>query len=193
MAAFPYMEFDVVCWKCRESVQGPVCVGCRSIQPLGTGMDLFDLLGLPRRFFIDTAVIERCYREISRKVHPDRFAKRPAVERRMSLQWTASVNSARRVLLDPIRRAQYLATGSGEPRETGGPVMSPEFLEEVFELQMAQAEDPGGVAAKASAAKEKRLGRLDILFRSWETDGGSLEEVEALLAEMRYLLRISKT
>ena len=66
----------------------------------------------------------------------------------MSLQWTASVNEARRVLMDPLRRAHFLATGRSEPAETGGPVMDPEFLEEVFELQMSLEDDPAGVAIK---------------------------------------------
>ena len=34
--------------------------------------DYFELLGLPRRFAVDLAELERRYLELSREVHPDR-------------------------------------------------------------------------------------------------------------------------
>ena len=95
--------------------------------------------------------------------------------------------------MDPLRRALFLATGRSEPEETGGPVMSPEFLEEVFELQMSREEDPEGVAAKTSEALRERMQRLTSLFSAWEGGNGGIEGAEAVLAEVRYLERITRS
>ena len=88
----------MICFHCNEAVKGPVCVGCSSLQPPPPALDPFALLGLPRRFHLDAAAVDEAYRAVAKRVHPDKFAARPAVERRMSLQWTATLNDARRVL-----------------------------------------------------------------------------------------------
>ena len=107
----------MICWKCHESVGGPVCVGCGAIQPPNQALDPFAMLGLERRYHLEAKDVDIAWRALSRKVHPDRFAGRSAVERRMSLQWTASINEARRVVRDPRSRAHFLATGRAEPAE----------------------------------------------------------------------------
>lgn len=181
------MSGRIPCWSCREAVDGPVCVGCGAIQPLRPDTSLFDALGLPRQYSLDRADVMRAWRMASRKVHPDRFAGRPAVQRRMSLQWTATVNEAKRVLTDPLLRAGYLATGRTQPREEGGPALDPDFLEEVFELQMEAQADPEGVRARAAALGDRLRGELVDVFLAWEAGEGGLEAVETLLAQLRYV------
>lgn len=129
----------------------------------------------------------RAWRTASRKVHPDRFSGRPAVQRRMSLQWTATVNEAKRVLTDPLLRAGYLATGRTQPREEGGPTLDPAFLEEVFELQMEAQVDPEGVRVRAAALGDRLRGELEDVFVAWEAGRGALDSVETLLAQLRYV------
>lgn len=175
------------CWRCKEPIGGPVCSSCGAIQPPTPDADLFDLLGIERAYFLENTTIERAYRALSRKVHPDRFARKSAVERRMSLQWTAALNEARRVLKDPIRRARYLATGRAEAPEEGGPALEPDFLEQVFELQMEASSDPEGVRAQATALRAAVWAEVEGLLRSWEADGGALDGVEPRLARLKYI------
>jgi molecular chaperone HscB len=175
------------CWKCKEPVGGPVCSSCGAIQPPPARVDYYTMLGLPRSYFLELPVMERSYRLISRKVHPDRFVRRPAVERRMSLQWTATLNEARRVLRDPIRRARYLATGRADALEEGGPVMDPDFLERIFELQMEAASDPASVASEAESLRAAEWSGIESMLRAWESSGASLDGIEAGLARLKYL------
>jgi molecular chaperone HscB len=175
------------CWKCQEAVQGPVCVGCGSIQPLAGAADHYAVIGLPRRYHIEAREIEEAWRALSRKVHPDRFARRPAVERRMSLQWTASLNEARRVLRDPTTRARFLATGKAEPDERDRAI-DPDFLEQIFELQTRVDEEPQAVAAEASALRTAAFEALDALFTRWETEPTvSLAPAVGALSRVKYL------
>jgi molecular chaperone HscB len=177
----------VNCWKCHESVLGPVCVGCGAISPPRPGADHFAALGLRRSFHLDAAEVERAWRDRSRLVHPDRFAGRSAVERRMSLQWTAAINEARRVLRDPVRRARYLATGQPEPAESGQPALDADFLEEVFDLQMELGADPEGVRDRAASLRGALMDEVDALFAAWERDGADLGPVVERLARVKYL------
>lgn len=176
----------MVCWRCHERVGGPVCASCGSIQPPPADPDHFAVLGLERRWSLTPKKVDQAWRARSRQVHPDRFAGRSAVERRMSLQWTAAINSARRALRDPIQRGWYLATGSPRPRDEGLR-LDPGFLEEIFELQMEAQADPDGVAQQARDEKARVMAELDRRFQQWEQQGGPLDGVEELLARTKYL------
>jgi molecular chaperone HscB len=177
----------MICWKCHEPTQGPVCPGCAVIQPPRPDLGFFDVLGLERRYHIAPADVEKAYRKVSRQVHPDRFAGKSAVERRMSLQWTATVNEARRVLKDDLTRARYLATGKAQAPELGGPQLDSVFLEEMFELQMNAREDPDGVRDRANTLKGTIEGELDGIFTRWEAADGTLDTVDECLARLNYL------
>ncbi len=179
------------CWKCHEAVDGPVCVGCGAVQPLAGEADHYGVLGLARRYHLDVAAVEDAWRRRSRLVHPDRFAKHPAVERRMSLQWTAAVNEARRVLRDPLRRARFLVSGKAEPEGKGGPSPDADFLELMFELQFEAASDPEGVRARVTGLHEAAMAELDAVFSRWEAEAApaaaSLQPAGEILARLKYL------
>jgi molecular chaperone HscB len=66
------------------------------------------LFGLAPAFRLDQAALEKAYRDIQSRVHPDRFAASGDAERRASLQWTTRVNEAYRTLKNPVRRAQHI-------------------------------------------------------------------------------------
>ena len=68
----------------------------------------FELFGLQPAFKLDNEALERAYREIQSRVHPDRFAHAGDAERRASLQWTTRVNEAYRTLKNPVQRASHL-------------------------------------------------------------------------------------
>jgi len=57
---------------------------------------------------MEKEVLEKAYRDIQSRVHPDRFASAGDAERRASLQWTTRVNEAYRTLKDPVQRAKHI-------------------------------------------------------------------------------------
>ncbi len=177
----------MICHSCHEPVGGPVCVGCGALQPPPAHPDPYVILGLPRRFRIEHGLVEDAYRAVARIVHPDKFARRPAVERRMSLAWTAALNEARRVLKDPDKRARYLATGQAEPKEMGGPKLDPAFLAEIFEWRERDEERPGALSALAREREAELRAELDAIFDAWERGEGDLALVEDRLARLKYV------
>src|SRR5919108_2392604 len=116
----------------------------------------FELFGLPPAFALDGEALERSYREIQSRVHPDRFAHAGDAERRASLQWTTRVNEAYRVLKDPVQRARHILElhGVDVAFETDT-AMPPDFLMQQMELR----------EALESAVDSKDPSRLDALRR----------------------------
>src|SRR5690348_1978030 len=104
-------------------------------------MDPLATLGAPRRFDLDLAALEKTHRELSRALHPDKFAQTGASERRAALEKAADVNEAWRIVRDPIRRAETLFALEGiAVGETNEPKPGPVFLMEVMEEREALAE-----------------------------------------------------
>jgi len=108
----------------------------------------FELFGLPPAFAVETDALERSYREIQSKVHPDRFAHAGDAERRASLQWTTRVNEAFQILKNPVKRAKHLLElhGVDVAFETNT-AMPPEFLMQQMELRekLEEAKDAKGL------------------------------------------------
>lgn len=113
--------------------------------------DYFAAFGLPRHLHLDTAALEKTFYAQSRKLHPDRFAAKPAAEQEAALAQSSLLNDAYRTLRDPIARTQHLLSLEGveleeqsksatEAARISGTakkqLIPPELLEEVFELNM---------------------------------------------------------
>lgn len=159
-------------------------------------MNYFEVFSLPEKLIIDTAVLEKQFYSLSRKLHPDRFASRPAAEQEEALRQSSLLNDAYRTLKDPILRTQYLLKLQGieleeqskaatdAARQSGGEkkqVVPPELLEEVFELNMQLQEMR---MAKQMGEDEPEL-RRDLLTAKDTFDARMLEtqaELENLWA-----------
>lgn len=101
-----------------------------------TSSNHFELFGLSPVFGIDTEALERAYREIQARVHPDRFAAAGDAERRASLQWTTRVNEAYATLKSPLSRAKHLLELNGvDVGFETNTAMPPDFLMEQMELR----------------------------------------------------------
>ena len=105
---------------------------------LSSARNHFELFGLEPRFILDAVALERAYREIQSRVHPDRFAHAGDAERRASLQWTTRVNEAYRALKNPVQRASHILAlhGIDVAFETNT-AMPADFLMQQMELREA--------------------------------------------------------
>jgi len=192
----------VVCWSCAvaQNESTLFCTQCSKVQP-PPGSDYFQVFGLSRRLSLDLSALEKEFHRISRKLHPDRFARASAVEREFSLADTALVNDAYRTLRDPVRRTEYLLKLEGEEigEEHAGKDRAgvkdtsrvpADLLEEVFELNMqldelrmarkAGEDDPGALCDIRSAKTkfDSMLADTDRDMRQqWSAwDSGSASE-----------------
>src|SRR5512142_2518136 len=95
------------CWSCGTMRAQHFCSACGKVQP-PVPVDYFTFFGFPRKLDLDTPALEKEFYALSRRLHPDVFAKAEAQERTWSLEQSSMLNDAYRTLKDPIRRTEYL-------------------------------------------------------------------------------------
>lgn len=159
------------------------------------GKNHFELFGLPVAFDIDADDLASRYRELQRRVHPDKFASAPDQERRLSVQMTALVNEAFQTLKDPVRRGRYLLSLRGiNIDEETDTAMDPAFLAEQMEWregleEIRQADNPLTRLAELAQHLDRRLqDKIGQFRRAFEQ--GSPEEMKRarnLAREMQFL------
>jgi molecular chaperone HscB len=187
----------VSCWSCNgPTVQSTTfCSTCRRIQPVGRSEDYYSLFDLPREFALDRPELERRFRERSRQLHPDRFAKAEPRERRLSLERATRLNDAHRVLKDWRLRAAYLLRLAGQDVFGEGKTFhDPEFLEEQLEWReaLALARADGDAAALQGIAARARQRLLDLerevgtFFEDQEWFSETVREIARRLSRARY-------
>ncbi|HZL52640.1 MAG TPA: Fe-S protein assembly co-chaperone HscB [Terracidiphilus sp.] len=138
----------VACWSCAVAHNDSTlfCPHCSKIQP-PPGGDYFSVFGLEPRLNLDLAALEHEFHRLSRKVHPDRFARALENERQWSLADTALLNDAYRTLKDPLHRTEYLLklegaeigeehSGKNKDARKDPSRVPADLLEEVFDLNM---------------------------------------------------------
>jgi len=112
-----------------------------ALDEINFSTDHFSLFGLTPAFRVDPLALDKRFRELQARVHPDRFAHAGESERRVSLQWATRVNEAYQTLKNPLLRAQYLLDLAGKCLDKeNNSAMPPEFLMEQMEWREAVAE-----------------------------------------------------
>jgi molecular chaperone HscB len=158
----------------------------------------FEVLGVPLLFSLDEQELEKRHRDLSKALHPDRYAGRSSTERREALSRAISVNEAFRKLRDPISRAEALLLQLGrEVNESNQPKPEPALLMQVMEEREAlsvarRAGDRSrieGIAAQADGRAEDATERMADAFSE---EPIPVERVLVLLGELRYLRRLKE-
>jgi molecular chaperone HscB len=207
----------IACWSCSIGHKDSTlfCPHCSKIQP-PPGGDFFRVFGLERGFQIDLPALEQEFHRLSRKVHPDRFARAGENEREWSLADTALLNDAYRTLKEPLNRTEYLLKLEGAEigeehsgKDRRDPSRVPDdLLEEVFDLNMQLEEmrmarktgdeDPD-LQTSLTAAKQKFEGLLETVdndlrtqWQVWDAGDTAVRRsaqntMVALLERRRYL------
>jgi molecular chaperone HscB len=122
--------------------------------PLNLSASHFELFELPARFALDADALDKSYREMQARVHPDKFANAGDAERRLSMQWATRVNEAYQTLKSPLKRASYLLELQGiDLGVETNTAMPAEFL-------MAQMEWREGLEEVARAGDVDALEKL---------------------------------
>src|ERR1700720_2267163 len=142
----------IECLSCgRRQEPSLICAECGA--PLAAPLDCFAALGLPRKLTIDLDALERRYHELSRKIHPDRFASKGPKVRDASLRATATLTRAYRTLRDPVSRGLYWLELNGHKLRENNQRVPQELAELVFEVQeqiagLRAARERGGPALR---------------------------------------------
>jgi len=214
--------------ECRSCGAGaPVdehfCPQCSRILALGRHGDYFTFFGLPRKLTIVQDELERRFRELSRKFHPDYYYNASPAERLASLERSSYLNDAYRALRTPATRIEHLLAIEGLPStksegESGGAKVPPALLEEVFELneeldeireQRESGGDPALLAKRLETAREpierkreEHERQIEALSETWDRQletaspaerRATLEALRERLLERNYINNLLAT
>jgi molecular chaperone HscB len=200
--------------ECRSCGAGaPVdehfCPNCSRILGLGRHGDYFSFFGLPRKLTVDAPDLERRFRDLSRKFHPDYYYNATPAERLASLERSSYLNDAYRALRNPISRVEHLLAIEGLPSAAseqaaggGSAKVPPALLEEVFALNEELDEirdmresgaNPDALRSRLEAARkpidrkrEEHERQLDALAARWDSqDEDAASERKATLTALR--------
>ncbi|MGA7869712.1 MAG: Fe-S protein assembly co-chaperone HscB [Candidatus Binatus sp.] len=194
----------IECPSCgRRQAPSLICADCGS--PLAAPLDCFAALGIPRKLTLDLDALERRYHELSRMIHPDRFASKGVALRDASLRATAALTRSYRTLRDPVARGLYWLELNGEKLAENNQRVPPEVAELVFEVQEQLAEmqlssDPEAAHELATQVAARRVqlqftmdeavAELDRNFAKWDqrADEKMLTfELKTILSNIAYL------
>jgi molecular chaperone HscB len=188
-------DATATCWSCGTMRAEHFCSACGKVQP-PVPVDYFRFFALPRKLNLDLPALEKEFYELSRRLHPDLFARADAREQEWSVEQSSLLNDAYRTLKDPIKRTEYLLRLEGveleeqsksateKARATGEmkkQVIPPDMLEEVFDLNLQLEE----LRAQKKMGEDdpaliEEIGRQRLEFE---------EKLEALSHELQGLWR----
>lgn len=110
---------------------------------------------MPATYAVAADALDRAYRELQSRVHPDRFVNATDAERRVAMQLATRANEAYQTLKHPLKRAIYLLEQNGvDVRSETNTSMEPAFL-------MQQLEWRESIEDACSARNLERLESLN--------------------------------
>lgn len=126
--------------------------------------DFFEIFSLSLGWEVDIDQLDIRFRKLQREFHPDRYASKSEVEKRLAVQTAATINQAYETLKTPLARAQYLLELQGcdvsqESHITsdGQFLMDQMLLREALSEVRASAEPLDVLASLSIEAQQKSM------------------------------------
>lgn len=182
------------CWSCASS-RGPkdtfFCRACEIILPPDSDKNFFELLGIGQPSLqVDVKELEQIYRDLQKRLHPDKFSKAGPKEKELSEQQASLVNAAYHTLKTPLGRLRYLLQVLEEvPDVSEATIQDPEMLMEVMEAreQVENTDDK----EKLKTIQRENQAKFDDLY-SQASKAYQEKNIEALMDLTNRMIYVAK-
>ncbi|XP_031396157.1 iron-sulfur cluster co-chaperone protein HscB homolog isoform X1 [Punica granatum] len=183
------------CWNCGSAAQSSpflACNSCRSVQPVDSSVDYFQIFGLEKKYEIDGINLEGKYKDWQKKLHPDLVHTKSEREKEYAAEQSARVIDAYRTLSNPLPRAIYVLKLEGVNVDEEETVSEPELLTEILEIREAVEE-----AADSQALNQIRS-QMEEKLKHWSKSFanaihcGKLEDALVCVRRMKYYTRVNE-
>ena len=118
----------------------------------------FEIFNLPEKFDIDLTVLQENYREIQKKIHPDKFTTSTENEKIQSMIKSTQINDAYKTLKLPLKRASYITSLHTDDKKI---ILPPEFL-----MQQMEWEE----YFESIQTKKEKVNEFDSLIKNKKDD-----------------------
>lgn len=141
--------------------------------------NFFDLFELPLSLSLDVDTLEKTYKRLQRLTHPDRFAAKSDLEKKLAIQMSSRINQAYTVLKDPVKRAVYFFELQGIATDfEKNTVMNSEFLMKQMAWREAMYHQPDVVKIEVQTEFNQTYALLSEL---------KAQDAEAIVAKLSAL------
>mmetsp|Transcript_90524 Transcript_90524/g.258956 ORF Transcript_90524/g.258956 Transcript_90524/m.258956 type:complete len:271 (+) Transcript_90524:62-874(+) len=182
------------CWSCGAEHVGSFSFFCpapgcgAAMEADYRGTTHFELLGLTPKFALDLAEVDKAYKDLQRKLHPDRHAQAEERQRERVDAHSARVNEAVSTLRSPLLRAGYWMELHGvrvleEDQRIDDAATMMEVMEVSEEIEEAKSQGAIDRLASDNDAKVSEIeGKLEACFQKedWEAGRPLLERLQML-------------
>ena len=157
----------------------------------------FTLLSLPCNKALSLDKVEEAWRRPIPLVPPDKFASRPAAERRVAEQWAGRINEARDALIDPVSRATLLLQNAGVDvgRETDTRMPGDFLMQQMMwreALEDADGDTIERLTAEVQASRDELIAQLTRSIDVEHDFDGARSQVRRLMFIEKLLKEIHR-
>lgn len=157
--------------------------------------NFFDIFSIPVAWDIDINGLGIRYRALQQEFHPDRYATKTDVEKRLAVQSASLINQAFDTLKSPLKRAQYLLElNSVDVNQEAHITTDAGFLMQQIELREAlsgvsEKQDPWVELKRLTEEIEKTYRQLQSEFQHFFTTD-SLNLAFNTVAKMQFFAKL---
>lgn len=140
---------------------------------------------MPQEYDIDLGQLKTRYETVRSQIHPDRFANKSDVEKRVAVQYSALLNDAYQTLLSPVKRAVHLLKLGGQDLDLEHETIADEdFL--AMQMELRERIDAGG---DVKSELDNNINRLtESLSRAFSSK--QLENARLLTQKLQFFIKI---
>lgn len=180
------------CWNCKFPYKSELfCSKCKSLQEMPEDLTYFDIIGVKKDFDVDKDDLQRKYRQMQNRLHPDKFSNTTEEEKQISEKLSSLINKAYYTLSHPLQRGIYLLKLNNISLPESTTNVDPEFLMDILEKneEIETASKDEKTAIKLIVENRKTLADLtknvSEAFKRQDN-----ETAKQLLIKMRYYTSI---
>lgn len=149
-------------------------------------VNYFELFDIDPSYFPSLEKIKENYRKLQQQLHPDRFVGAAPQAKQLAVHYTAEINQAYQLLIDPVSRAIYLSTLRGVSyQEDHLPALPTEFLMDQMVLR-ERLENNDPVLRKEIEEK------ITTILRELEETLRGQEEIAQAIHQLQFYAKIKK-
>jgi molecular chaperone HscB len=157
-------------------------------------MNYFELFELPVSLRVDKSSLAKKYFELQKKYHPDFYTNADETDQKDSLEMSATINKALKVLQQPDETIKYVLQLKGLLEEEEKYQLPPDFLMEMMEMnEKLLEEDPADFRKEVAALENELYEEIREIVENYEDSTVTTEnllKVKAYYFKKKYLHRI---
>lgn len=179
-------------WQCERTFAF-FCKKCGAVMEANYGSTTdYELFGLEPNFVVDLEQVEKAYKDLQLKLHPDKHAQASGQQRNLVEVHSARVNKAVATMRSPLKRAVYWMELNGFPvLQEEQRIDDMSTMTEVMEI--SEEVDEAESQAEIDALLESTKGKITVVETELDCalNGKNWDTARRLVERLKMLTRLT--